>query len=61
MDEGDFSWDGIGKMMFKTYEWVLGGGSPRSGLLLIDIRPKRIRSNVTNELRMAGLTRCFRV
>ena len=26
--ERDFSWDRIGKMMFKTYEWVLGGGSP---------------------------------
>jgi len=24
----DFSWDRIGKMMHKTYEWILGGGSP---------------------------------
>jgi len=24
----DFSWDKIGKMMHKTYEWVLGGGTP---------------------------------
>lgn len=24
----DFSWDHIGKMMYKTYEWVLGGGTP---------------------------------
>lgn len=26
--ERDFSWDRIGKMMHKTYEWVLGGGAP---------------------------------
>jgi len=24
----DFSWDSIGKMLHKTYEWVLVGGSP---------------------------------
>jgi len=24
----DFSWDRIGKMMHKTYEWILGGGLP---------------------------------
>ncbi len=26
--ERDFLWDRIGEMMFKTYEWVLGGGPP---------------------------------
>lgn len=24
----NFSWDRIGKIMYKTYEWVLGGGQP---------------------------------
>ena len=26
--ERDFSWERIGEMMYKTYEWVLGGGPP---------------------------------
>jgi len=24
----DFSWERVGKMMYETYEWVLGGGPP---------------------------------
>ena len=24
----DFSWDRIGRMMYQTYEWLLGGGPP---------------------------------
>ncbi len=30
----DFSWEQIGEMMHKTYEWVLGGGQPPDWVLI---------------------------